>query len=161
MSSLNQVQLIGNLGKDPEVRRLNNGSQVVSFSLATAETWRDKSSGERKEKTEWHNVVVFNESIGKVVESYCKKGTKVFVQGKLQTRKWQDKDGADKYTTEVVLQAFDSKLVLLSERGERGADSLPVHAPGPKQVITPGRQIPASIPESILDDDIPFMCEWR
>lgn len=151
MSSLNQVQLIGNLGKDPEVRRLNNGSQVVNFSLATAETWRDKASGERKEKTEWHNVVVFNENLAKVVESYAKKGTKVFVQGKLQTRKWQDQSGADKYTTEIVLQAFDSKLVLLSGRDEKDSPSERAKpATSAKQTVTTGKYDP------LQDDDIPF-----
>ena len=100
--SVNKVILVGNLGKDPEVRRLNSGDQVVNFSVATSETWRDKNSGERKERTEWHNVVIFNENLGKVAEQYCKKGTKVYVEGQLQTRKWQDQSGADRYTTEVV-----------------------------------------------------------
>ncbi len=111
--SVNKVILIGNLGKDPEVRRLNSGDQVVSFSVATSETWRDKSSGERKERTEWHNVVIFNENLGKVAEQYCKKGTKVYLEGQLQTRKWQDQSGADRYTTEVVLQRFRGELQLL------------------------------------------------
>ena len=102
--SVNKVILVGNLGKDPEVRRLNSGDQVVSFSVATSETWRDKNSGERKERTEWHNIVIFNEPLGKVAEQYCKKGTKVYLEGQLQTRKWQDQSGADRYTTEVVLQ---------------------------------------------------------
>ena len=119
--SVNKVILIGNLGKDPEVRRLNSGDQVVNFTLATSESWRDKNSGERKEKTEWHNVVIFNENLGKVVEQYCKKGSKVYVEGQLQTRKWQDKDGADRYTTEVVLQRFRGELTLLDSRGG-GAD---------------------------------------
>src|SRR6516165_11287844 len=119
--SVNKVILIGNLGKDPDVRRLNSGDQVVSFTLATSETWRDKNSGERKEKTEWHNVVIFNENLGKVVEQYCKKGSKVYVEGQLQTRKWQDKDGNDRYTTEVVLQRFRGELTLLDSRGG-GAD---------------------------------------
>ncbi len=92
--SVNKVILIGNLGKDPEVRRLNSGDQVVNFSLATSETWRDKTSGERKERTEWHNIVIFNENLGKVAEQYCKKGSKVYVEGQLQTRKWQDQNGA-------------------------------------------------------------------
>ena len=111
--SVNKVILVGNLGKDPDVRRLNSGDQVVSFSLATSENWRDKTSGERKEKTEWHNVVIFNENLGKVVEQYCKKGSKVYVEGQLQTRKWQDKDGHDRYTTEIVLQRFRGELTLL------------------------------------------------
>jgi single-strand DNA-binding protein len=119
--SVNKVILVGNLGKDPEVRRLNSGDQVVNFSLATSETWRDKNSGERKERTEWHNVVIFNENLGKVAEQYCKKGTKVYVEGQLQTRKWQDQSGADRYTTEVVLQRFRGELQLLDSRGG-GAD---------------------------------------
>jgi single-strand DNA-binding protein len=115
--SVNKVILVGNLGKDPEVRRLNSGDQVVSFSVATSETWRDKNSGERKERTEWHNVVIFNENLGKVAEQYCKKGTKVYVEGQLQTRKWQDQSGNDRYTTEVVLQRFRGELQLLDSRG--------------------------------------------
>ncbi len=111
--SINKVILIGNLGKDPEVRRLNSGDQVVSFPVATSETWRDKTSGERKERTEWHNVVIFNENLGKVAEQYCKKGTKVYLEGQLQTRKWQDQSGNDRYTTEVVLQRFRGELQLL------------------------------------------------
>lgn len=150
VSSLNQVQLIGNLGRDPESRRLNNGSQVVSFSLATAETWRDKSSGERKEKTEWHNVVVFNENIAKVVEQYCKKGSKVYIQGKLQTRKWQDQSGADKYTTEIVLQAFDSKLVLLSEREETKERAPSLQPARSSQVATRAGR------DQFDDEEIPF-----
>jgi len=123
--SVNKVILVGNLGKDPEVRRLNSGDQVVSFTLATSENWRDKNSGERKERTEWHNVVIFNENLGKVVEQYCKKGSKVYVEGQLQTRKWQDKDGNDRYTTEVVLQRFRGELTLLDSRGGGERDSFP------------------------------------
>ena len=118
--SVNKVILIGNLGKDPEVRRLNSGDQVVNFSLATSDTWRDKTSGERKERTEWHNVVIFNENLGKIAEQYCKKGSKVYIEGQLQTRKWQDQSGADKYTTEVVLQRFRGELTLLDSRGSGG-----------------------------------------
>src|ERR1700721_1328017 len=118
--SVNKVILIGNLGKDPDVRRFNSGDQVVSFSIATSETWRDKSSGERKERTEWHNVVIFNENLGKVAEQYCKKGSKVYLEGPLQTRKWQDQSGQDRYSTEVVLQGFNSQLTML-DRGGSGA----------------------------------------
>jgi single-strand DNA-binding protein len=124
--SVNKVILIGNLGKDPEVRRLNSGDQVVSFPLATSETWRDKTSGERKERTEWHNVVIFNENLGKVAEQYCKKGSKVYIEGQLQTRKWQDQSGNDRYTTEVVVQRFRGELTLLDSRGGGEArDSFP------------------------------------
>ena len=111
--SVNKVILVGNLGKDPEVRRLNSGEPVVNFALATSETWRDKTTGERKEKTEWHSVVIFNENLAKVAEQYLKKGTKVYVEGQLQTRKWQDQSGQDRYTTEVVLQRFRGELQLL------------------------------------------------
>ncbi|WP_131117279.1 single-stranded DNA-binding protein [Lichenihabitans psoromatis] len=118
--SVNKVTLIGNLGKDPQVRRMNSGEAVVNLTIATSETWRDKASGERKEKTEWHNVVIFNENIAKVAEQYLKKGSKVYVEGQLQTRKWTDKDGAEKYTTEVVLQRYRGELTLLDSRGSGG-----------------------------------------
>ena len=124
--SVNKVILVGNLGKDPEVRRLNSGDPVVSFSLATSDSWRDKTTGERKERTEWHNIVIFNENLGKIAEQYCKKGTKVYVEGQLQTRKWQDQSGNDRYTTEIVLTRFRGELQLLDSRGGGGArDSFP------------------------------------
>ncbi|MBZ9967739.1 single-stranded DNA-binding protein [Mesorhizobium sp. BR1-1-2] len=116
--SVNKVILVGNLGADPEIRRLNSGEPVVNIRIATSESWRDKNSGERKEKTEWHNVVIFNEGIAKVAEQYLKKGMKVYVEGQLQTRKWQDQTGADKYTTEVVLQRFRGELQMLDARGQ-------------------------------------------
>ena len=119
--SVNKVILVGNLGRDPEVRRLNSGDQVVNIRIATSESWRDKASGERKERTEWHNVVIFNEQIGKIVEQYCKKGTKVYLEGQLQTRKWTDQSGAEKYTTEVVLQRFRGELTLLDSRNAGGS----------------------------------------
>jgi single-strand DNA-binding protein len=120
--SLNKVSLIGNLGKDPEVRHTSDGRPIVSFSVATSESWRDKATGERKEKTEWHNVVIFNEGLCKVAEQYLKKGSKCYVEGAMKTRKWQDKDGNDRYSTEVVLQAFNGTLILL-DRAERGGAS--------------------------------------
>ena len=116
--SVNKVILVGNLGADPEIRRLNSGEPVVNIRIATSESWRDKNSGERKEKTEWHNVVIFNEGIAKVAEQYLKKGMKVYVEGQLQTRKWQDQTGADKYTTEVVLQKVRGELQMLDARGQ-------------------------------------------
>ncbi|MBV1705158.1 MAG: single-stranded DNA-binding protein [Hyphomicrobiales bacterium] len=120
--SVNKVILVGNLGRDPEVRKLNSGESVVNIRLATSENWRDKATGERKERTEWHNVVIFNENIGKVVEQYCKKGSKIYVEGQLQTRKWTDQSGAEKYTTEVVLQRYRGELTLLDGRnGDAGA----------------------------------------
>lgn len=121
--SVNKVILIGNLGKDPEVRRMQNGDAVVNLSVATSETWRDKQSGERKEKTEWHRVVIFNENIAKVVEQYCRKGSKVYLEGQLQTREWQDKDGIKKYSTEVVIQRYRGELTLLDGRDGGGGRS--------------------------------------
>jgi single-strand DNA-binding protein len=117
--SVNKVTLVGNLGADPEVRAMSNGSKIVNMKLATSESWRDKASGDRKEKTEWHRVVIFNEALAKVAEAYCRKGSKVYLEGSLQTRKWQDKDGGDRYSTEVVLQKFNGALVLLDSKGER------------------------------------------
>jgi len=117
--SLNKVMLIGNLGKDPEVRSFQNGGKVCSFSLATSENWKDKNSGERREKTDWHNISIFNENLVRIAEQYLKKGSKVYLEGSLQTRKWQDQSGNDRYTTEVVLQNFNGTLVLL-DRAEGG-----------------------------------------
>ena len=116
--SVNKVILIGNLGKDPEIRTLGSGDKVANLRLATTESWRDKSSGERKEKTEWHSVVIFNDNIVKVVEQYVKKGSSVYIEGALQTRKWQDKDGQDRYSTEVVIQRFGGQLTMLGGRGD-------------------------------------------
>ena len=117
--SVNKVILIGNLGKDPEVRRMQDGRPIVNFSVATSENWRDKATGERKERTEWHRVVIFNENLAKIAEQYLKKGSKVYLEGSLQTRKWQDQSGQDKYTTEVVLQGFSAQLTMLDKAGER------------------------------------------
>ena len=113
--SVNKVTLIGNLGKDPEARSMNNGGEVVSFSIATSDTWNDKE-GQRQERTEWHNIVIFNENLGKVAKSYLRKGSKVYVEGALQTRKWTDQSGADRYTTEIVLQRYRGELTLLDRR---------------------------------------------
>ena len=163
--SVNKVILIGNLGKDPEVRRLNSGDQVVNFSVATSETWRDKNSGERKERTEWHNVVIFNENLGKVAEQYCKKGTKVYVEGQLQTRKWQDQSGQDRYSTEVVLQGFRGELTLLDRAGGSGAgggdfggdDTGEFGSPGPsRKVAAAGVGARNGSPRADMDDEIPF-----
>jgi single-strand DNA-binding protein len=144
--SVNKVILVGNLGKDPEVRRMTSGDPVVNLSIATSETWRDKASGEKKEKTEWHRVVIFNKNLADVAEKYLKKGAKVYVEGQLQTRKWTDKDGAEKYSTEVVLQNFRGELTMLDGRsgggeggGGRGAG-----------------EAPASFQRDEMDDEIPF-----
>ncbi len=118
--SVNKVILIGNLGRDPEIKQMPSGGSIANLSIATSETWRDKSSGERKEKTEWHRVVVFNEGLVRVIEQYLKKGAKVYLEGQLETRKWTDKDGNDKYSTEVVLRNFNSVLTMLDGRGEGG-----------------------------------------
>ncbi|MEE1611332.1 single-stranded DNA-binding protein [Microvirga sp. CF3016] len=127
--SVNKVILVGNLGRDPEVRRLSNGEPVVNLRIATSETWKDKGTGERKEKTEWHSVVIFNENLARVAEQYLKKGSKVYVEGQLQTRKWQDQSGQEKYTTEVVLQRFRGELTILDSRGG-GASELGDEEPG-------------------------------
>lgn len=120
--SVNKCILVGNVGKDPEVRRMTSGDPVVTLSLATSESWRDKGSGEKQEKTEWHRVVIFNKHIAEVAEKYVKKGSKVYVEGQLQTRKWTDKDGAEKYSTEVVLQNFRGELMLLDSRNGGGEE---------------------------------------
>lgn len=116
MSSVNKVILIGNLGKDPEIRSMQSGDRVCNLSVATSESWKDKSSGERKEKTEWHRVVVFNQNIVNVCENYLKKGAKVYIEGQLETRKWTDKDGAEKYSTEVVIKPFRGELTMLDSK---------------------------------------------
>jgi single-strand DNA-binding protein len=118
--SVNKVILIGNVGADPEIRRTQDGRPIANLRIATSETWRDRTSGERKEKTEWHTVVVFNEGLCKVVEQYVKKGAKLYIEGQLQTRKWQDQNGNDRYSTEIVLQGFNSTLTMLDGRGEGG-----------------------------------------
>jgi len=118
-ASVNKVILVGNLGRDPDVRQMSNGNKVVSLSVATSESWRDKNTGERREKTEWHNVVVFNENLAKVAEQYLKKGVKVYVEGQLQTRKYEDRNGQERYTTEVVLQAYRGELQMLEAASNR------------------------------------------
>jgi single-strand DNA-binding protein len=170
--SVNKVILVGNLGRDPEVRRMNSGEAVVSFSVATSETWRDKASGERKERTEWHNVVIFNENLGKIAEQYLKKGAKVYLEGQLQTRKFTDKNGQERQTTEVVLQRFRGELTLLDGRGQGGGatdDEMGGSYGGARGGggggdfgrSSPMQQRPAgggggARPATDLDDDIPF-----
>ncbi len=118
--SVNKVILVGNLGRDPEVRSFQNGGRVVNLRIATSETWRDRNSGERRERTEWHSVAIFSEPLGKVAEQYLRKGSKVYIEGQLETRKWQDQSGQDRYSTEVVLRPYRSELTLLDGRGEGG-----------------------------------------
>ncbi|MGJ4939131.1 single-stranded DNA-binding protein [Bradyrhizobium sp. HKCCYLS1011] len=161
--SVNKVILVGNLGKDPEIRRTQDGRPIANLSIATSETWRDKATGERKEKTEWHRVVIFNEGLCKVAEQYLKKGAKVYIEGALQTRKWTDQSGVEKYSTEVVLQGFNSTLTMLDGRGggggsfadEPGGDfgsSGPSMAPPRRAVASAG----GGGRNSDMDDDIPF-----
>lgn len=119
--SVNKVIIVGNLGRDPEVRSFQNGGRVVNLRIATSETWRDRNSGERKERTEWHSVAIFSEPLGKIAEQYLKKGSKVYIEGALETRKWQDQSGADKYTTEIVLRPFRGELTLLDGRDGGGS----------------------------------------
>lgn len=124
--SVNKVILVGNLGADPEIKRTQNGAPVVNLRIATSETWRDKNSGERKERTEWHRVVVFSEGLCRVAEQYLKKGAKIYIEGQLQTRKWTDQSGAEKYATEIVLQGFNATLTMLDSPGRSaGGDSQP------------------------------------
>jgi single-strand DNA-binding protein len=155
--SVNKVILVGNLGADPEVRTLPSGNKVVNLSVATSDSWRDKNSGERKEKTEWHRVVIFSEGLAKVAEQYLRKGSKVYLEGALQTRKWQDQSGQDKYSTEVVLQGFNSNLTMLDGRGEGTGESGGFS--GPPAARSEGRRPAASAPafeSGGMDDDIPF-----
>lgn len=157
MAGVNKVILVGNLGADPEVRQLPSGEPVVNLRLATSESWRDKNSGERKEKTEWHRVVIFNENIAKVAEKYLHKGSKVYVEGALQTRKWTNKDGQEQYSTEVVLQRFRGELQMLDGRGADGGAmegaSMGGGGGGRKAVAGGGRGQDFS---SDPDDEIPF-----
>ena len=155
--SVNKVILVGNLGKDPEIRTLTSGDRVANLSLATSETWRDKSSGERKEKTEWHRVVIFNDNIVKVCENYLKKGSTVYVEGQLQTRKWTDQQGVEKYSTEVVIQKFKGELTMLGGRGDGGGASRGGDDDYSSGFSTGGANKPSGPKESYdLNDDIPF-----
>jgi len=159
--SVNKVILIGNLGADPEIRRTQDGRPVANLRLATSESWRDKATGERKEKTEWHRVVIFNENLCRVAEQYLKKGSKVFIEGQLQTRKWQDQSGQDRYSTEVVLQGFRGELTLLDRASGAGGGDFAADdnagefgSPGPTRKVAAagaGRGARAD-----MDDEIPF-----
>ena len=156
--SVNKVILVGNLGADPEVRNLPSGGKVVNLSIATSENWKDKNTGERREKTEWHRVVIFSEGLARVAESYLKKGSKVYIEGQLQTRKWQDQSGADKYSTEIVLQGFNSNMTLLDGRGDSGGggdDGGGFRGTGGGGARRPQANAPAFEPGG-MDDDIPF-----
>ncbi|QBX38589.1 single-stranded DNA-binding protein [Brevundimonas sp. S30B] len=161
--SVNKVILIGNLGKDPEIRTLNSGDRVCNLRIATSESWRDKSSGERKEKTEWHQVVIFNENIVKVAENYLKKGSTVYIEGSLTTRKYTDQQGVEKYTTEIVIQRFNGQLTMLGGRdggsggGDRGGYGRGNDDDYSSGFSTGGANKPSGPKESYdLNDDIPF-----
>jgi single-strand DNA-binding protein len=171
--SVNKVTLIGNLGKDPEVRSLGDGSKVVNLRIATSESWKDRNSGERKERTEWHSVVIFNENIARIAENYLRKGSKVYLEGQLQTRKWQDQQGQDRYSTEIVLQRYRGELTLLDGRddGSSMSDSGEGYRSGPSGGGRGGYQggrdggrdsggdragFGGGSRDNALDDDIPF-----
>ena len=158
--SVNKVILVGNLGKDPEIRRTQDGRPIANLSVATSESWRDKNTGERKEKTEWHRVVIFNEGLCRVVEQYVKKGSKVYLEGQLQTRKWTDKDNIERYSTEVVLQGFNSVLTMLDGRGggggmgaDEGGGFSSSPAPRERQPAMAGA---GGGKRDDMDDEIPF-----
>ena len=148
MASVNRVTLLGNLGRDPEVRTFQNGSKVCNLRIATSETWKDKATGERKERTEWHQVAIFSEPLVRVAEQYLKKGSKVYLEGQLETRKWQDQSGQDRYSTEVTLRPYRSELVMLDGRSDGGSSGQPSGQP------------PVAMPPG-FDDDIPFAWEAR
>jgi single-strand DNA-binding protein len=158
--SVNKVILVGNLGRDPEVRHTQDGKPIVNLSIATSESWRDRNTGERKEKTEWHRVVIFNEGLAKVAEQYLKKGSTVYIEGQLQTRKYTDKDGVEKYSTEVVLQGFNSTLTMIGGRpgageggGSYGNDEFGQSGPMERPRMSGSK---AQIPARDLDDEVPF-----
>lgn len=151
--SVNKVILVGNLGADPEIRRLQSGEPVANLRIATSESWRDRQSGERKDKTEWHSVVIFNENLAKVAEQYLKKGAKVYIEGQLQTRKWTDQQGNDKYTTEIVLQKFRGELQMLDSRGEGQQQN---QSRQPEQSYSQQSGGFGGGFDDNLDDDIPF-----
>jgi single-strand DNA-binding protein len=158
--SVNKVILIGNLGADPEIRRTQDGRPIANLRVATSDTWRDKATGERREKTEWHRVVIFNENLCRIVEQYLKKGSKVYLEGSLQTRKWQDQSGQDRYSTEVVLQGFNSQLTMLDRAGGGGASSEPSEGGGDFGSAGPTRERAPAMAgagkRDDMDDDIPF-----
>ncbi len=161
--SVNKVILVGNLGRDPEVRSTQSGGKIVNLNIATSESWKDKSTGDRQEKTEWHRVVIFNDRLGEVAERYLKKGSKVYVEGQLQTRKWTDKEGQERYTTEVVIGRFKGELTLLDSRGGSGASDMGAGGgdePAPSRAPAGGKASGGGGPSwdapADLDDEIPF-----
>jgi single-strand DNA-binding protein len=165
--SVNKVILVGNLGADPEIKRTQDGRSIANLRLATSESWKDKATGERKEKTEWHRVSIFNDGLVKVVEQYVKKGAKLYIEGQLQTRKWTDQAGVEKYSTEVVLNGYGGVLTMLDKpQGER-TEAAPQRneyadatGKGPR-ATSPGRESGEALRRRDMDDDIPFEMEWR
>ena len=155
--SVNKVIILGNLGRDPEVRSFQNGSKVCNLRIATSETWKDKASGERKERTEWHSVAIFSEGLVRVAEQYLRKGSKVYIEGKLQTRKWQDQSGQDRYSTEIVLQGYDATLVMLDGQNGNGGGSQGGYDQSPEGYGGTGYGAGGNA----MDDEIPFSCEAR
>jgi len=162
--SINKVILVGNLGRDPEVRATQDGSKIVNLSLATSERWKDRNTGEQRERTEWHRVVIFNENLGRIAEQYLRKGSTCYIEGQLQTRKWTDQQGAEKYTTEVVLQRYRGELTLLGGRGDSatgdggfGGDQDSYASQSSDSARSSGGSTPPPMRDaSDLDDDIPF-----
>ncbi|MBL0318286.1 MAG: single-stranded DNA-binding protein [Alphaproteobacteria bacterium] len=160
--SLNKVTLIGNLGRDPEIRSTQSGGEIANITIATSESWKDKNTGERNERTEWHRVVVFNEGLVRVVKNYLRKGSKVYIEGQLQTRKWTDQTNIERYTTEIVLQNFSGQLIMLDGRsgGSEGGvgDESAYQAPAPSAAPSPFASSPSapSFGGKMIDDDIPF-----
>lgn len=147
MSSLNKVTLIGNLGKDPEIRTTNDGREIANFSIATSESWKDKTTGDKKEKTEWHRIACFNEGLVRVIKNYVKKGSKIYIEGQLSTRKWTDKEGKDQYTTEVVLKGYNGVLILLGSNSNQSVE---------QGLNSPAQGNKPAFDNAMLDDEIPF-----
>ncbi len=153
--SVNKVILVGNLGRDPEIRSTQDGREIANLAIATSDSWKDKNTGERKEKTEWHRVVIFNDGLVNVVKNYLKKGAKVYIEGQLQTRKWTDKDGQEKYSTEVVLQGFSSVLTMLDGANKGGSENAGAgnyNQSYSQPASTQGQKAPSEL----MDDEIPF-----
>lgn len=160
--SVNKVILVGNLGADPEIRHTQDGRAIANLRIATSESWKDKSTGERKEKTEWHRVSVFNEGLCKVVEQYCQKGQKLYIEGQLQTRKWTDQAGVEKYSTEVVLNGYGGVLTMLDKPpGERSEQEQAPQRNSYAEATGKSARSQGSLPRHDIGDDIPFSPEWR
>lgn len=163
--SVNKVIIVGNLGADPEIRRTQDGRPIANLRVATSESWRDKSSGERREKSEWHSVVIFSEGLCKLAENYLRKGSKVYLEGQLQTRKWQDQNGQDRYATEIILQGFNSNLTMLDgakgERSQGQSNQSQGSYGGGSSGYDQGPQGNGGFGGGAMDDSIPFSAEWR